>query len=278
MSRLQHPGSSSNPVWMSPAHPGDVVQRFSSSARIRLCLTVAASLATLLAGCSTPTTQSPFPSAAGSQFPTIAETLVVTTPTPTAGAPSLRLLQTPTPSQSDDAARAAIIDAILKFQSAGPFRVTTTINTQGGAATTATAEVILPDRFRILTPDTEILIAGDLSYTRQDGVWVKETSSGLASLIPALIGNLSGQAIQGISAATLVHPETLNEIHTQEYRYQSDIDFAGETLFTDNQLWIDGATGLPVRLVSAGFYNGVQSTTVQEFTYDPAITIDVPPP
>jgi hypothetical protein len=243
-----------------------------------MCLTVAACLATLLAACTTPTNQSPFPPASGSQSPTIAETLVVTTATPTAGTPSLRLLQTPTPSQADDLARAAIVEAILKFQSAGPFRVTTTINTQGGASTAATAEVILPDRFRIVTPDTEILIAGDLSYTRQDGAWVKATSSGLASLIPALIGNLSDQAIQGISAATLVHPETLNEIHTQEYRYQSDLDLAGETLFTDNQLWIDRASGLPVRLVSTGFYNGVQSTTVQEFTYDPAIEIEVPSP
>jgi hypothetical protein len=278
MSRPQHPRSSSNPEWIAPAHTGNVVQRLLSSARIWTCLTIAACLATLLAACSTPTNQPPFPPASGSQYPTIAETLVVTTATPTASAPSLRLLQTPTPSQPDDAARAAIVDAILKFQSAGPFRVTTTINTQGGGSTKATAEVILPDRFRIITPDTEILIVGDLSFTRQDGAWVKETSSGLASLIPELIGNLSNQAIQGISAATLVHPETLNEIHTQEYRYQSDIDLAGETIFTDNQLWIDDATGLPVRLVSAGFYNGVQSTTIQEFTYDPAIAIDVPPP
>jgi hypothetical protein len=278
MNRLHHTSSPSKPVWIAPAHTGNVVPRHFSLTRNRICLTVAACLATLLAGCSTPTPQSPFPPAAGSQFPTIAETLVVTTATPTVGVPSLRLLQTPTPSLQDDAARAAIVDAILKFQSAGPFRVTTTINTQGGASTTATAEVILPDRFHIVTADTEILIAGDLSYTRQGAAWVQATSSGLASLIPALIGNLSDQAIQGISAATLIHPETLNEIHTQEYRYQSDIDLAGETLFTDNQLWIDGASGLPVRLVSTGFYNGAQSTTVQEFTYDPAIEIVAPPP
>jgi hypothetical protein len=248
------------------------------SARIRVCLTIAACLAALLAACTAPTTQPPFPPATGSQFPTIGETLVVTTATPTASTPSLRLLQTPTPSQTDDAAHAAIVAAILKFQSAGPFRVTTTINTQGGAPTTATAEVILPDRFRIVTPETEILIAGDLSYSRQDGAWVKETSSGLASLIPELIGNLSDKAVQGISAAILVHPETLNGIHTREYLYQSDIDFAGETLFTDNQLWVDDSTGLPARLVSSGFYNGVQSTIVQGFTYDPTITIELPSP
>jgi hypothetical protein len=247
------------------------------SVRTRICLVAAACLSTFLAACTSPTVQ-PFPPASGSQFPTIAETLVVTTATPTASAPSLRLLRTPTPSRVDDAAHAAIADAILKFQNAGPFRVITTINTQGGAPITATAEVILPDRFRIVTPETEILIAGDLSYTRQDGAWIKDSSSGLASLIPELIGNLSEQAIQGISAATLVHPETLNQVHTREYHYQSDIDLAGETLFTDNQLWIDDSTGLPVRLVSAGFYNGVQSTTIQEFTYDPAITIDLPSP
>jgi hypothetical protein len=246
--------------------------------RIRICLTIAACLSALLTACSTPTAQSPFPPASGSQYPTIAETLVVTTATPTASAPSLRLLQTPTPSRADDAARAAIVDAIRKFQNAGPFHMTTTVNTQAGAATTATADVILPDRFRIVTPETEILIAGDLSYTRQDGAWVKDTSSGLASLIPELIGNLSDQAIQGISAATLIHPETFNQVRTHEYHYQSDIVLAGETLFTDNQLWIDDSTGLPVRLVSVSFYNGAQSTTIQEFTYDPTITIDLPSP
>jgi hypothetical protein len=204
------------------------------------------------------------------------ETLVVTTATATAvRPPELVPIWTSTPNQAADNARNAIIATVGKLQHAGPFHIHSVTTTEDGKSEFLDGDVILPDRFHITSAGAEILIVADQAYSKQGGSWVKlETDAG--SLVSELIGDLSGQLIQGITHALLVHPEAIDGTPAHEYQYQSSVIVAGEKFVSANQIWISDASGLPVHQETSAVLSGVQTTTVQEIRYDPSIKIDAP--
>ncbi|HEY3345809.1 MAG TPA: hypothetical protein VGJ97_12825 [Anaerolineaceae bacterium] len=232
-------------------------------------------LALLAVGCTTPRTPTATP--AVTDFPRAGETLVVTTATPTANRPYLLPVETPTFGQDQGEAHNTIAAALKKIQQAGPLQIHAVTITEDGKSVTIEAVIILPDRYHITTPNAEIVIVGDQAYTRQKTGWVKTTPD-LGNLISRLIGNLSDQAILNITDPFLSHSEMVDGIATNEYRYRTSIDMAGEAVAMDNQIWIDATNGLPIRLESTGEYAGVQSTTVQKITYDRSLKIELPTP
>jgi hypothetical protein len=246
--------------------------------RIYASLVILAGITAFLAACSNPTLAVPSPNPTGPSTPTIGETLVVTTATPTSSVPSLKLLQTPTLPSGADSSWTIVTTALRKIQQAGPFRVRSVTTTQDGNSWTLTGEVILPDNFHIVTPNKEILISGNQTYIREDGSWVKDNPNDMGAFISELMGNFSEPAIQGIAAAAVVQPAVLNGISTHEYKYQSDMGFGSATYPTDNRVWIDDETGLPVHVEITGQVAGVQFTTVQDIAYDPSISIETPSP
>jgi hypothetical protein len=60
------------------------------------------------------------------------------------------------------------------------------------------------------------------------------------------------------------------------YSYTQTIEGFGEAEPSEVRLWVEIATGLPLRLESSGNVFGSPTTTVQVITYDPTITISPP--
>lgn len=245
-----------------------------SAQYVRIYILILALLAT---GCSSRRTPIISPAPEATESPRADETLVVTTATPTDNRPFVLPVRTSTISPDEVEAHNTVASALNKIKQAGPVRIHSVTTTEDGKSTAIVAEAILPERYHILTPTSEVMVIGNQTYARQKDRWVK-TNLDVSGLMGELFGNLSDQAVLGITDAFLAHAETIGGIPTSEYRYHTSIDLAGEAVPSDSQIWIAETSGLPVRLESTGNFAGVHSTTVQEITYDPSIKIELPTP
>lgn len=169
-----------------------------------------------------------------------------------------------------------VINAINKIRQAGPYRTQSTTTTDG-KTTQTTVEVVLPDRYHIVMPNQEMLIVGNKSYQKQNGKWVAFPID-IGSIIAGAVGPLTQTAEQDISNVQLVGQDTVNGAPATVYQYQEIINSGGSSINSTSKIWIDNASGLPVKQEITGSFGGIESTTVQTIQYDPTIQIEAPAP
>ena len=90
-----------------------------------------------------------------------------------------------------------------------------------------------------------------------------------------MVTNPDANGIQ-INNAQAVGTEDVNGTNAAVYTYDSAYTTEGQTIDTTGKMWVDTATGLPIRLEGTGEVGGIESKTTQVITYDSSITIEPP--
>jgi hypothetical protein len=80
------------------------------------------------------------------------------------------------------------------------------------------------------------------------------------------------------SNVQLVGSEPVYGVATDVYSFTSSAGEGEDAVTSDVKLWINKATGLPVRMEATSVANGANTHTVQNIEYDNTITIEAPAP
>jgi len=203
-------------------------------------------------------------------------------PAASAAQPAAPAAAAPASAALPDDPKAAILQALRRQLTAGPYRSTTTI-TVGGAPQTVTGEVIPPDRMQVSmdlgSMKMEMIYIGDKVWSRQgDGAWQSSDQMGAAA------GGLVDESMiadteQTITEAALVGPEQVDGVDTLVYAFTTDLSKSTLTpmeSIVHSKVWIATATGLVVRQEIEDTSAESPSKTVQVVEYDPSITIEPP--
>ena len=182
----------------------------------------------------------------------------------------------PQPLSGGDA-RAAVIAALVAQVQGGPYRMTT-VTESSGAPFEVVGEVVPPDRYHTTNVfdgiTTEMIIIGDVIWRKVDDTWTEssfvEGAAGLASI------NSPETITAAVSDATLVGSDTLAGVPVIVYRYISTFGEGEFVVASDTTLWVDAASGLPLKIQSLSDIGGEKSTTTQTIVYDPSVTVKPP--
>ncbi len=194
---------------------------------------------------------------------------------PTATVPAATAVPTAAGSSSDDA-RAALLRALQASQTAGPYRVVSSI-TSGTSTIAMHGEVILPDRFHLFSsnagaPEREYIIIGSATYAKVGDQW-SQVQIDLSDLVDNFINSLNPE---NISDVRLVGPEDANGTPALAYTFIYTNTIGGVQITNSDETWVGLDNGLPVKQVVDGELNGTAYHTEQAVEYDPSITIEAP--
>jgi hypothetical protein len=163
----------------------------------------------------------------------------------------------------------AVVD---KHPRLGPYRVEMTM-TGGDNPTAITAEVIMPDRFRMTMPQGQAVIIGDKSWMNMGGQWME---------IPGLGGTITSMVKQ----AELVSAEAATNLACSDAERDGrsfrliEFDASGKPMGIEAtshvKLYLDPSTGLPAIQQIDGEAGGMKSSILQTITFDPSIVIEPP--
>jgi len=163
---------------------------------------------------------------------------------------------------------------------AGPFRVKSTI-TSGQTTIDQTAEMILPDRFHLVTQtgqtSMEFIIVGTKTYQKTGNTWSLFPVD-VGTLTQSLLSGLTEETQKGITDVKFVGTEAVNGKPARVYTFASSVTVAGQQVNSTIKMWVDVASGLPVKDEIQGEYAGIKSKTAQQIEYDKSIKIEAPIP
>lgn len=176
---------------------------------------------------------------------------------------------------------AAITQALKNQQTAGPYRVKTTIESEGQKMEMS-AEIKLPDQMRVISDVSdkkmEMVFVGGKGWMRIDENWM-DAPMKIDDLLHQM--NAMGAEIltEIASDATKVGNETVDGQETVLYTYNMDMN-KSTTMKMDMKsavkLWIRTSDNLPIKQEVTGEAMGMKSISTQVIEYDPTITIEAP--
>jgi hypothetical protein len=154
-----------------------------------------------------------------------------------------------------------VIRSAMKAQLEAP-QLRTVINMDlDGEPSTTTIDYVAPDRFRLTQLDTDMIIIGDKTYQNEGNGWeVLEMNMG-AMITRFRNSELIDSVI--LSDVQTLPDETLDGKACAVYSYTQDF----EGIISQDKVWIEESTGLPVRLESEGEVLGTQSKSVSHYEY-----------
>lgn len=236
-----------------------------------LCLT----LSLLLAGCAgEATTTAPTASEVVSTQP--APTTEPATEPPTATEPPAPT-EAAMPEMPSPAAAESIRAAMRAQLTGGPYHVQSTVISDGSTFQMS-ADVVPPDqlhsRLDLDGTTTQILISGGQMWSDHGEGWSEPVSGQMVlSTLEQIMTNPDGAGI-AITNEEFGGADAVNGKPTWVFIYTQT--FAEMDVVSEVHLWVEIATGLPLKLESTGEAFGSTSTTTQEITYDDSITITPP--
>ena len=174
-------------------------------------------------------------------------------------------------------ARQTVLNALTAVAQAGPYRVTSTTTTDKGNTVKMTGEIILPDRFHMVTNGRETIIVGKKTWVKQGDQW-QEFPMDVGSVLSGMMGSMTPDVEKSISDVQEIGPDTVNGTAAIVYQFTSAVDVGGQPIKSTVKVWIAKASGLPIQQEIEGDYGGIKSQTVQQITYDPSIKIEAPVP
>ena len=158
-------------------------------------------------------------------------------------------------------AREDVIRVAMKAQLETPqLRSVVTTDLDGDISET-TIDYVAPDRFRLTQPDTDMIIIGDKTYQNEGGGW-----NVLEMNMAAIINQYrNSDMIDGVTLSNVqaLGEETLDGKPCVVYSYTQDF----EGLISQDKLWIEKSTGLPLRLESEGQVLNTYSKSVINYSY-----------
>jgi hypothetical protein len=158
-------------------------------------------------------------------------------------------------------AQEEVIRAAMKAQLESS-QLRTVINMElDGEPSTTTIDYVAPDRFRLTQPDMDMIILGDKTYQNEEGGW-QVLEMNMAAMITQfrnsdLIDSVTLSNIQALP------DETLDGKACAVYSYTQDF----EGILSQDKLWIEKSTGLPLKLESEGEILNTHSKSVSHYEY-----------
>jgi hypothetical protein len=174
----------------------------------------------------------------------------------------------------DPDAKKAILNSLDELEKAGPYKTHTQV-TAGTSKFESIAEVILPNRFHIISSGQEMLIVGPRSYIKQKGKWISFPVD-VSGIVAGLRGSLRSEIANGIREPKLTRVDMVDGKPAVVYQFKEKIGSDDEQIDSQVELWIDQARGLPIRQEIDSNNDGVTTHTEQVILYDPSITIEDP--
>lgn len=175
------------------------------------------------------------------------------------------------PSLSPDQVYQAVSAAWAKLDTAGPRHVSQTSSDAGGTGLTTEADIVPPDFHQVMsvggTVMAEQYIVGGTIYNNVQGSWTQTAGAGQAlSTIGNFAVSLSSDLVYSDGMVNGI--ETINGSPAIYYSYTTTLPSLNAS--THYKLWVDQASGLPVRSETT---HSDGSTIAMTITYDPSITI-----
>ncbi len=176
---------------------------------------------------------------------------------------------------------AAITQALKNQQTAGPYRVKTTIESEGQKMEMS-AEIKLPDQMRVISDVSdkkmEMVFVGGKGWMRIDENWM-DAPMKIDDLLHQMNAMSSELLTEIASDAAKVGNETVDGQETVLYTYNMDMN-KSSTMKMDMKsavkLWIRTSDNLPIKQEVSGEAMGIKSVSTQVIEYDPTITIEAP--
>lgn len=175
----------------------------------------------------------------------------------------------------------AVAQALKNQQSAGPYRVTTTLDA-GSGPMKMVAEVVPPDQLRASVEMTdmnqEMVFIGDKGWMKINDKWT-ESPMKVGDML-AQMNAVSGELLREVASdVKKVGTELVDGQEAVIYSYLVDMNKSTKMTMdvkSNVKLWITAKTALPIRQEVEGTAMGIKSTTAQTIVYDASIKITPP--
>jgi hypothetical protein len=225
-----------------------------------LLVTLAASACTA-APTAAPTQPPPAATATSAPTPTAAPTVA-----PTAGPTAPTAVPT----------TANPLDALTRifrgWAGVKSFRAKITVTPTTGAATETDLDVVMPDRFHVVSKQLEAIAIAGTYYVKLAGQWQKIALPKTIDLSFADLKKIEAE-LGASSDVKLIGPEVLDGTPTLVYQYTTTTTTPISTT-TTSKVWVAVADQLPRRMESVA--KSGTKTTVIYYDYNAAITIEPP--
>jgi hypothetical protein len=177
----------------------------------------------------------------------------------------------PAPVLSSDEVYQAVSAAWAKLDTAGPRHVSQTSSDAGEAGITTEADIVPPDFHQVVsfggTVMAEQYIVGGVIYNNVQGSWTQTPGAGDAlNMIGSFAISLSSDLVYSDGLVNGI--EMINGSPAIYYSYTTTL--ASLNASTQYKLWVDQASGLPVRSETIHSDGSIIDMTI---TYDASITI-----
>ncbi len=172
----------------------------------------------------------------------------------------------------------AVTTAMQTQLSGGPFRATTTVESDG-TVTEMLSEVIPPATMHV------VIGGGNMEMILLDGaLWTKSgetpwTQMGSPDMMDNILSTIQGEMDGStMSNVQFVGEEPVLGEATRVFAFTSTIGEGEGVITSEAKLWISNESGLPVRMESNSVGMGVTTKTIQTIEYDDTISIEAPAP
>ena len=185
----------------------------------------------------------------------------------------LALLAT-TPAHADP--KADLLATAEAMGKVGKFKSSSTITGDDGKVFKTSAQVIWPDRFHIVTDQMEAIILPGKSYMKQPGQAWQVLPVDLSQMVAGFRAENMKQSMASTSNVKDLGTSEVNGHAVHGYEYDSSATVMGQTSKAHSKMWLDVATGLPVRQEVDGEAMGHKSHTVQDYDFTTPVKIEAP--
>lgn len=175
----------------------------------------------------------------------------------------------------------AVVQALKNQQTAGPYRIKTTVSTESGEME-MTGEIIPPDKMHMVSnigdQKQEMVFIGDKGWMNMGGSWT-EAPIKASDIMAQMSSGMVDEFATTTSDVKAVGTETVDGQEAMVYSYVLDMNKSTSMkldVVSSVKLWVSTASGLPIKQQIEGEAMNVKSTSTQLIEYDPSITIEAP--
>lgn len=134
-------------------------------------------------------------------------------------------------------------------------------------------EHVAPDRYYVKQPEGEVIVIGKNSYVNRNGSWEK-AGVDLSEMISSQSKLVTEQALQNIKDVKKIGAEPFKGKEAIIYSYKNKDDKSDEE--TTTTVWVDKATGLPLKIHIEGEVNGTLQKISSVYDYEKPVKIEAP--
>ena len=156
------------------------------------------------------------------------------------------------------------------------FSATIATTDKKGRVTQSEVRTNWPNRFHMKSAESEFIIIGESTWMRPEGQnWMKFPMS-MSKMIDAYKPEAMRAAIDGTSNVRVLDDASVNGRDCKVFVYDFDAKVMGIRSKGSSTVYLDKATGYPVRAETDGEAMGQRSKTVVDYAYDPEIRVVAP--